>query len=179
MRQLCARITHTAQSFRSLNVDVQLRNCASQINAPALISRPNNNRLLHAYYLYTVSNNRIATYHLHHQQLYRRISMGSITDNHADMSKRTDPDGKFRRPDSKFRSFISSEPGAQFPPEKDRYVLYLNLGCPWAHRANIVRSLKGLEDIIQMVIMDYTMGPEGWIYNPERSGTDPKDPIYG
>ena len=57
--------------------------------------------------------------------------------------------------------------------------MYINLGCPWAHRANIVRSLKGLEDIIQLVVMDYTMGPEGWIYNPERSGTDPKDPLYG
>lgn len=72
-------------------------------------------------------------------------------------SKFADKDGRFRRPDSKFRNWISSEPGAQFPPEKDRYVMYLNLGCPWAHRANIVRSLKGLEDIIQLVVMDYTM----------------------
>lgn len=57
--------------------------------------------------------------------------------------------------------------------------MYLNLGCPWAHRANIVRSLKGLEDIIQLVVMDYTMSTEGWIYNPDRPGTDPKDPLYG
>lgn len=85
-----------------------------------------------------------------------------------------DKDGHFRRQDSSFRSWISSVPGADFPPEKDRYVLYINLGCPWAHRANIVRSLKGLEDIIQLVVMDHTMGPEGWIYNPDRPGTEPK-----
>ncbi|KAK4539883.1 hypothetical protein LTR36_010277 [Oleoguttula mirabilis] len=91
----------------------------------------------------------------------------------------TDKDGKFRRQDSSFRSWISSAPDAQFPPEEGRYVLYINLGCPWAHRANIVRSLKGLEDIIQLVVMDHAMGPEGWVYNPDRPGTMPKDPLYG
>ncbi len=30
--------------------------------------------------------------------------------------------GAFQRPNAAFRSWISSEPGAQFPPEKDRYV---------------------------------------------------------
>ena len=105
--------------------------------------------------------------------------MGEAPKDHADFSKIAGPDGRFKRPDAAFRNWISSESGAQFPPEKDRYVLYLNLGCPWAHRANIVRSLKGLEDIIQLVVMDYTMGPEGWIYNPDRSGTDPRDPLYG
>ena len=57
--------------------------------------------------------------------------------------------------------------------------LYINFGCPWASRANLVRSLKGLEDVIQLVVMDYIMGPEGWKYNPDRPGTDPKDPLYG
>ncbi|EMC98409.1 hypothetical protein BAUCODRAFT_67640 [Baudoinia panamericana UAMH 10762] len=90
-----------------------------------------------------------------------------------------DKDGHFRRKASAFRSFISSSPDSPFPPEKDRYVLYLNTGCPWAHRTNIVRSLKGLESIIQLVTMDYTMGPDGWIFNPDRPGTDPKDPLYG
>ena len=98
---------------------------------------------------------------------------------HSDFTKIADKDGRFRRPDSQFRNSISSAPSAQFPPEKNRYVMYLNLGCPWAHRANIVRSLKGLEDVIQLVVMDYTMGTEGWVYNPEREGTDPRDPLYG
>jgi putative glutathione S-transferase len=93
-------------------------------------------------------------------------------------------DGKFNRQISSFRSWISSEPGAEFPPEKDRYVssqhdpaawggseiycidfrqvLYINLGCPWASRANLVRTLKGLEDVIHMVVMDWELYPEGW-----------------
>lgn len=99
--------------------------------------------------------------------------------NQRDDREVADKDGRFRRPDSAFRDWISSENGAPFPPEKGRYVLYLNKGCPWAHRTNIVRSLKGLEDIIQLVVMDHRMGPDGWAYNPERKGTDPKDPLHG
>jgi Predicted glutathione S-transferase len=30
-----------------------------------------------------------------------------------------------------FRNFISREPGAQFPPEKGRYHLYVSYACPW------------------------------------------------
>ena len=90
-------------------------------------------------------------------------------------------DGHFHRPASKFRNWISSAPGAEFPPEKGRYVLYLNRGCPWAHRANLVRSLKGHDTVIDLVVMDYAMGPSGWVFTPgkEDEGQDPKDPLYG
>lgn len=85
------------------------------------------------------------------------------------MLKQSDSDGKFRRQNAQFRNSISKDPNADFPAEKDRYVLYMNYGCPWlvqsnatssvcaelllrrAHRTNIVRSLKGLEDVVQMV----------------------------
>ncbi|KAL3473624.1 haloacid dehalogenase [Aspergillus californicus] len=92
--------------------------------------------------------------------------------------KHADKDGHFRRKDSVFRSWISRSPGADFPPEKDRYVLYLNYGCPWAHRTNIVRSLKGLEDIIELVICDFELGPEGWLFSG-RNGSVDKEPLYG
>jgi putative glutathione S-transferase len=36
--------------------------------------------------------------------------------------KHASKDGTFKRQISSFRSWISSEPGAEFPPEKDRYV---------------------------------------------------------
>lgn len=100
---------------------------------------------------------------------------------HNDFAARTSKDGSFQRPTSAFRDFISSAPGSDFPPEKDRYVLYLNRGCPWAHRANLVRSLKGLEDVIELVVMDYAMGPEGWIFSEgkEAEGQHPRDPLYG
>jgi putative glutathione S-transferase len=36
-------------------------------------------------------------------------------------------DGTFKRQVSSFRSWISEEPGARFPPEKDRYVYLIAL----------------------------------------------------
>ena len=36
----------------------------------------------------------------------------------------------------------------KFPPEANRYHLYVAYACPWAHRTLIVRGLKGLEKII-------------------------------
>ncbi|KAL4819020.1 haloacid dehalogenase [Aspergillus spinulosporus] len=94
--------------------------------------------------------------------------------------KHADKDGHFRRKDSVFRSWVSASPDADFPAEKDRYVLYLNYGCPWAHRTNIVRSLKGLEDIIQLVVCDFELGPQGWFFSESgRNGSAKKDPLYG
>lgn len=89
-------------------------------------------------------------------------------------------DGHCHRQASAFRHFItpSSDLNSPFPAAKDRYVLYLNLGCPWAHRTNIMRSLKRLESLIQLVVMDFELGPEGWIFSG-RNGTDEKDPLYG
>ncbi|KAF3392787.1 Glutathione S-transferase omega-like 2 [Penicillium rolfsii] len=92
--------------------------------------------------------------------------------------KHADSDGHFRRKDSSFRSWISRDPSAEFPAEKDRYVLYINYGCPWAHRANLVRTLKGLQDVIQMAVLDPELGPDGWFFSG-RNGSDEKDPLYG
>jgi len=98
----------------------------------------------------------------------------------GDIYKFASPDGSFKRQVSSFRDHISSAPGAKFPPQKDRYVsyasrtfssaeidevsqvLYISYGCPWASRANLVRTLKGLEDIIQMVATDWELFPDGW-----------------
>jgi len=38
-------------------------------------------------------------------------------------------DGEFRRKPSSFRNHI--EVGGQYPPEKDRYHLYVSWACPW------------------------------------------------
>lgn len=57
-------------------------------------------------------------------------------------------------------------------------MLYINYGCPWAHRANLVRKLKGLEDIIEMVVLDPELGPDGWFFSG-RWGSAEKDPLYG
>jgi putative glutathione S-transferase len=42
-----------------------------------------------------------------------------------------------------------------------RNVLYISYPCPFAHRANIVRVLKGLEDIIPAVVLDWELFAEG------------------
>ncbi|KIW09216.1 uncharacterized protein PV09_00143 [Verruconis gallopava] len=89
----------------------------------------------------------------------------------------TDKGGHWNRPDSTFRDVVSADAGAKFPPEKGRYVLYVSFGCPWAHRAIIVRKLKGLEEIIELVEVGELVEGKGWAFN-SPSGPD-KDPRYG
>ncbi|KAI1479113.1 hypothetical protein K445DRAFT_314207 [Daldinia sp. EC12] len=86
--------------------------------------------------------------------------------------------GRFTRPDSTFRDFVSADPNSKFPAEKGRYALYISGGCPWAHRTNIVRSLKRLEDIIDVYILSASMSDKGWWFDGSN-GTLPKDPLYG
>ncbi|KAI4116942.1 MAG: hypothetical protein LQ345_002717 [Seirophora villosa] len=71
-------------------------------------------------------------------------------------------DGAFKRAPSQFRNVISKQSGAEFPPEKDRYHLYVSYACPWAHRTLIVRKLKGLEDIIPYTSVHWEMLEKGW-----------------
>ncbi|KAH9224883.1 glutathione S-transferase-like protein [Leptodontidium sp. 2 PMI_412] len=59
------------------------------------------------------------------------------------------------------------EEGGQFPPEAGRYHLYIGLFCPFAHRANLIRHLKGLTDIISLsIVKPYPKGDDngypGW-----------------
>ncbi|TVY30260.1 Glutathione S-transferase omega-like [Lachnellula hyalina] len=71
-----------------------------------------------------------------------------------------DKSGEFKRGQSQFRNFIKK--GGEFPPEKGRYHLYISYACPWAHRALIVRQLKGLQDIIPYTGVHWHMQQKGW-----------------
>jgi glutathionyl-hydroquinone reductase len=71
-------------------------------------------------------------------------------------------DGSFKRQQSRFRDWVSDEPGARFPAARSRYHLFVSLAYPWAHRAIIVRHLKGLEDVIGMSIVDPIRDERGW-----------------
>jgi putative glutathione S-transferase len=72
-------------------------------------------------------------------------------------------DGKFKRQESSFRNQITADGSSGFPAERGRYRLYVSLACPWAHRTLIFRTLKGLEDAIDVVIVDPLMAEEGWV----------------
>ncbi|PWN90239.1 hypothetical protein FA10DRAFT_266735 [Acaromyces ingoldii] len=78
-------------------------------------------------------------------------------------------DGHYRRQVSSFRDAISGEADAKFKPERNRYHLIAALACPWAHRALIVRSLKGIDkvpDLLPVTIVDSLLGSEGWSFVP-------------
>lgn len=72
--------------------------------------------------------------------------------------------GEFVRQKSAFRDLISSDADAKFKAEKDRYHLYVSYACPWAHRTLILRSIKGLEDIISLSVVNPKMGEDGWSF---------------
>jgi putative glutathione S-transferase len=57
----------------------------------------------------------------------------------------------------------------EFPAEPGRYVLYIALGCPWAHRQELVRRLKGLTGVIGLGVVDYVRDGRGWAF---REGPD-------
>jgi putative glutathione S-transferase len=71
-------------------------------------------------------------------------------------------DGRYRRQETSFRNWISSNPGARFKPEADRYRLYVSYACPWAHRTLIFRNLKGLDEAITVSVVNPVVGENGW-----------------
>ncbi|CZR49841.1 uncharacterized protein FPRO_16049 [Fusarium proliferatum ET1] len=80
----------------------------------------------------------------------------------SDWKEVVDSSGEFKRKPSSFRNWISSQPGAIFPPEPDRYHLYVSYACPWAHRTLIVRRLKGLENFISFSSVHWDLDSKGW-----------------
>ncbi|KAL1843368.1 hypothetical protein VTJ49DRAFT_1955 [Mycothermus thermophilus] len=102
----------------------------------------------------------------------------------TDWVKPSDTSGEFKRQQSSFRNWISRKPGAQFPPEKGRYHLYVSYACPWANRTLIARKLKGLEDIISYSVVHWHLGEKGWRFvtaedgDPEGENVIP-DPVPG
>lgn len=86
----------------------------------------------------------------------------------------TDQKGAFVRAASQFRRRLGSD---EFPFEPGRYVLYISHACPWCHRTSIVRSLRGLQDVLPMAVVDPLMTAQGWHFS-EGPGCVP-DPLYG
>jgi len=88
----------------------------------------------------------------------------------------TNESGEFERSTTSFRSWIDEE-GA-FPPEPDRYHLYVSYACPWAHRTLVTRRLRRLEDVISVDVVDPWRGEDGWGFSPEKDGCT-RDTVNG
>lgn len=84
--------------------------------------------------------------------------------------------GKFVRSESQFRNWITPDgaPGPSgnggFQAKPGRYHLYIAYACPWAHRALILRKLKGLEDMIDISVTHWFMGENGWTFAKDPDG---------
>ncbi|MBD2577857.1 glutathione S-transferase family protein [Oscillatoria sp. FACHB-1406] len=87
-----------------------------------------------------------------------------------------DPKGAYIRPESAFRDAIA--PDSPHPPQAGRYRLYAGLGCPWAHRTLVTRSLKGLEDAIAVVIVSPSPDEGIWLFEEEEEGCRTLPELY-
>jgi glutathionyl-hydroquinone reductase len=93
----------------------------------------------------------------------------------AQFPAETGADGAFVRQRYSIRDRITADGSSGFPAEAGRYHLYVSLACPWAHRAIIVRTLLGLEDVVSMSIVDPIRDERGWAFR-EGPGHGP-DPV--
>ncbi|WP_355506903.1 glutathione S-transferase family protein [Xanthomonas cannabis] len=81
-------------------------------------------------------------------------------------------DGRFERSQSQFRNWVTRDGSAGphgeggFKAAAGRYHLYVSLACPWAHRTLIFRRLKGLEPLIDVSVVHWLMGEQGWGFDP-------------
>jgi len=91
-------------------------------------------------------------------------------------------DGKFERSESQFRNWVTADGSAGpsgeggFKAEPDRYHLYVSLACPWAHRTLIMRTLKGLESMITVSVVNPYMRDHGWTFVKDEGVV--ADPIF-
>ncbi|MFZ0421409.1 MAG: glutathione S-transferase family protein [Xanthobacteraceae bacterium] len=103
--------------------------------------------------------------------------MGQLVDGVWQEDGSRTKDGRFIRPSSNFRNFVTADGSAGpsgsggFPAEAGRYHLYISLACPWAHRTLIFRTLKKLDSVISVSNAAPLYSKTGWEFSPERGGT--------
>lgn len=91
--------------------------------------------------------------------------------------------GTFKRQESRFRNWVTADGAAGptgdsgFEAEAGRYHLYVSYACPWAHRTLIMRTLKGLEDMISVSVVGMVMGRDGWTFDEKDGSTG--DALFG
>ncbi len=89
--------------------------------------------------------------------------------------------GRFVPTEPVFRNWITPDGSAGpsgtggFAAESGRYHLYVSLACPYAHRTVIFRTLKKLDSVISLSVIDPVMGDRGWQFGPGELA----DPLNG
>jgi putative glutathione S-transferase len=84
-----------------------------------------------------------------------------------------DKSGAFERPQTKFRHRITADGASAFVAEPGRYHIYASYACPWAQRALITRSVRGLDEVIGVTIVDPKMSAAGWTFGGDQGDVDP------
>ena len=112
--------------------------------------------------------------------------MGQLIDGvwHDDWYDTKSTGGAFKRSTAKFRNWITPDgaPGPSgeggYAAKAGRYHLYVSLACPWAHRALVVRALRGLEDLIGVSVVHPDMLGDGWAFETDDHGAT-GDRLFG
>ncbi len=95
-----------------------------------------------------------------------------------DSEYRNAESGTFVRPSSNFRNSVTRDGTSDFEAEEGRYHLFLAPNCPWAHRTQIVRRIKGLEKVITISLSDIPR-TRSWAYSKGiGKGLDPIDGVF-
>lgn len=93
-----------------------------------------------------------------------------------------DEDGRFLRDASYFRNWITVDGSAGpsgaggFKAEAGRYHLYVALICPWASRTLMARTLKGLEKVVSVTVVEPFLTRQCWRFG-DYPGAQ-QDPLY-
>ena len=128
-----------AKSSTASRVPAQLQSKMSSVRSSSL----------YATSIFTLLTSLLAFYYLR-QPLNSDSSQGTAQGEGriTDWVKPDDPSGEFKRQQSSFRDWISSDPNAQFPAEKGRYHLYVSYACPWgmASLRNVCGEMEWLMD---------------------------------
>src|ERR1700745_2712113 len=93
--------------------------------------------------------------------------MGMLVDGEwlaDDERDRRSNDGAVVGPGGGGCGLVTADGSSGFPAENRRYHLYAALSCPWAHRALIMRAVKGLEECIPVSIVAPWPHGEGWSF---------------
>lgn len=96
--------------------------------------------------------------------------------------QKADEKGRFVRQVSSFRNWITPDGSAGptgeggFKAEPGRYRLYVAFICPWASRTLIARKLKGLDEMIEVTVVNPVISDQGWQFGG-YPGAD-EDPLF-